>query len=575
VNAARNLVAVYVEGRSREEIERLGQRLAARSGYRMVGGAPDGWLVAVESTRASHPSHCTEPRLVSIEAPSSGVWPKAAVERALAEPELGLRELTGELAFCAFEPNGVVRAVRSCGGLVPIYYQADRTSVCVATRLRDLFWLCPSEPSLDHLVHAIWSSGNAVFPDERTFLSNTRVLLRGHALLARPGSAKVTRYWEPRPDTLPEPSAETAAEHARELRQIVLDTLERGLDPERTNLLTLSGGVDSSALAVLCRRTLERPLATLTFVAPRKSPARARQLSYVQPLLDELSIESRHLIDAENSVLDRLFAKPLSTLCYCPHPALRLLPELPGSFATLVSGHFADEISGYSQRRQDWVRHTRLASLLRPQWPPAYALRDAMRWTKRRALEAFGRALLPLPHPLGRIYAPDLRAELVEWLSRTRSRLLADERPLRELATWVTLDAWVAMHWEVASVAGVTPVHPFFGRAILELAFRCHPSELFGPGTKKILRRALAGLVPARYLERPDKGHWHRPPRSELGRFEGRLSTLEPCISRDFLSTRRADLSSAERRQWTQLQLFEAALVRERAFRRSLQQGSD
>jgi len=49
---------------------------------------------------------------------------------------------------------------------------------------------------------------------------------------------------------------------------------------------------------------------------------------------------------------------------------------------------------------------------------------------------------------------------------------------------------------------------PFFNREVLELAFRCHPSELLGPGTKLILREALRDDVPPRYLLRDDKAVW-------------------------------------------------------------------
>ena len=48
---------------------------------------------------------------------------------------------------------------------------------------------------------------------------------------------------------------------------------------------------------------------------------------------------------------------------------------------------------------------------------------------------------------------------------------------------------------------------PFVTRELLELAFELHPSELVGPGTKRLLRYALAGDVPAKNLQRPDKGH--------------------------------------------------------------------
>jgi hypothetical protein len=66
------------------------------------------------------------------------------------------------------------------------------------------------------------------------------------------------------------------------------------------------------------------------------------------------------------------------------------------------------------------------------------------------------------------------------------------------------------MNWEVTSLVGVRRSIPFVTRAILELAFSCHPTEFIGPRqvTKKILRRALVNDVPARNLQRPEKGTW-------------------------------------------------------------------
>jgi hypothetical protein len=64
------------------------------------------------------------------------------------------------------------------------------------------------------------------------------------------------------------------------------------------------------------------------------------------------------------------------------------------------------------------------------------------------------------------------------------------------------------MYWEGASPLGVRPLLPFFNREALELAFQCHPSELLGPGIKRLLRDALRDDVPARNLFRPDGGAW-------------------------------------------------------------------
>jgi hypothetical protein len=91
----------------------------------------------------------------------------------------------------------------------------------------------------------------------------------------------------------------------------------------------------------------------------------------------------------------------------------------------------------------------------------------------------------------------------------TRRRALArDRRPLPELAARADSDAWVAMYWEGAAPLGVRPLLPFFNREVLELAFRCHPRDLLGPGKKRLLRDALREDVPSRNLMREDRGEW-------------------------------------------------------------------
>lgn len=49
---------------------------------------------------------------------------------------------------------------------------------------------------------------------------------------------------------------------------------------------------------------------------------------------------------------------------------------------------------------------------------------------------------------------------------------------------------------------------PFFNREVLELAYRCHPQELLGPGKKRLLVDALRDDVPPRNLLRADRGLW-------------------------------------------------------------------
>ena len=101
----------------------------------------------------------------------------------------------------------------------------------------------------------------------------------------------------------------------------------------------------------------------------------------------------------------------------------------------------------------------------------------------------------------------ELREEYAQWWHERRRAAARDDGPMPHLAMFLERQGFLGMHWEVTSSVGVRRSFPFVTRELLELGFECHPSELVGPGTKRLLRTALAGDVPAVNLERPDKGH--------------------------------------------------------------------
>lgn len=548
-----NVLAVYL----RSESQRARCENALRSEFPVVRVLESGWLVAERALPDSAPARCMEP--------ASAVWEG---ERELLEAELHARSideigsrlyrLQGEVGFARLEPGGRFLLARSAGGLVATYVAVDGASVWIATSLQDLLRCREAEPRSDALVQALWSEGNSVFPDNRTFFQGIQSVPRGHAAIGTPDRLTWITYWDPRPERLDFPDKALTFAHTEQFRDILLNTLSASLSADHPNLLTLSGGIDSSSMAYLAHH-LGFGLTTLTLVAPRRSSARAVQLSYVQSLVAELGIENARLVDAEDEVLEELFQRPLPALFFCPHPGLRLLPEVAPALGArvLFSGHFADEVAGYSQRLQDWITHTPARRLFDPRYPRPAGWRDLGRWFKRRTLERLGHALLPFPREVGPWFLEEVREEAQEWSERERRAATSDPRPLRELAAYCRLDGWVAMHWECCSRWGMRPSTPFFTRRMLELAFRCHPTELFGPGTKKILRSALAGLVPPRYLERSDKGHWNiqwRPP------TDRRLTTGLPddvrALLRNEYPTQGAPPTVLEHRALSQLVLF-------------------
>jgi asparagine synthetase B (glutamine-hydrolysing) len=458
-----------------------------------------------------------------------------------------LAELPGDFAFVRFQPHGAALAVRSCGGLVPIYLlpRGDR-AFAVGTLLNYFPRFLPERFFPDALVTASWARiPPPAFIDDRTFVDGVSILPRGSYAELVPGrTPRIGRYWDPRPDDgeVPEPSPE----HPRELRRILIETLERDLDSNGRNLLMLSGGVDSSALGALIAGTLGRGLSSWSMI-PAVEPGRSRELSYIEPLVSRFGIQPAR----KHELTEELHRRWISTAPGLPfqilHPALCDLPNLCAEeeVRVIVSGMFADEICGDTQRLNDWALHTSARSLLSKE-PLPFGRRDYLRWAKRRLREAIGRPRVPAGELDGWV-PPEVEGEYQDWVRRYRTTLARDHRPLRELAARAWGDAWVAMYWEGAAPLGIRPCLPFFNREVLELAFRCHPRELLGPGPKRLLREALSDDVPARNLLRPDRGMWTGHHATGRWTLDGALPVAAESVMRsDWVQDPPADLSFME-----------------------------
>ena len=457
-----------------------------------------------------------------------------AAELADRTPER-LAELPGDFGFLRFRSDGTALAVRSCGGRVPLYlYRGEGGRLAVGTRLSYFARFLDTHFRADPLINASWDRTPLRFIDGRTFMEGVSIVPRASATeLASDRAPRTVIYWDPRPDL--GDKLEPSPEHPRELRRILIDALSRELDPNGRNLLALSGGVDSSSLAALIGGTLGRKLSSWSLI-PASEPERSRELSYIDPIVSSFGIEPAYKRDHTEET-DRRWTMTAPGLPFqVLHPALCDLGSVCAKqeVRVLVSGMFADEVCGHRQRMNDWVLHTPLRSILDGA-PAPFGRRDYLRWVRRRLREAIGRPLIPameLP-----VWAPpDVRAEYQEWVSRHRAALARDRRPLRELAARADADAWVAMYWEGAAPLGVRPLLPFFNREVLELAFRCHPSELLGPGPKRLLREALRDDVPKRNLMRPDRGFWsgHHTPGN--WRMDGEIPAVaQPMVRPDWL----------------------------------------
>lgn len=508
-----------------------------------------------------------------------GPWPAARLDRLGEAAEMAdlaperLGTFSGDFGFARFRAGGAATVVRSCGGLVPFYSWQSGRDLAISTRLGDFVRYLSEEPLLDPLVNAVWTTGYGLFPDRRTFLANVSLLDRGRAAVLQPGRAPAFHaYWRPRVARLPKPTAGTVSEHARRLRTLLVEKLERDLDPEGGNLLTLSGGVDSSSLAALAAGVVGRPVWTWSLL-PGPDDLFRREMSYIDPLVNRFGIERCWSVRLRDRAapIDWLEDAP-QVVFHVIHPALCALPAIvrEAPVHVLFGGEFADEICGCGGTAPDWAAHTSLLALLGDPSKLPTGPKDILRWMKHRWLNVVGRPALPWPSTLPNFVRPEVKAEYRAWFRRRQTSAAWDLDDRRFLSLCSESNGFVTMNWEAASALGIRRSFPFFSREALELAFECHTSELVGPGTKKLLRAALRGDVPDRNLQRADKGNWGRRIDGEPSRpSEPCPEMMKPIVRDEWDGRRSREIPLSEARGLTQIKRFTESMVARRFGRKA------
>lgn len=436
------------------------------------------------------------------------------------KPE-SLASLPGDFGFIRFRPNGSTTVVRSCGGLVPFYLKQSGNRFVIATRLGDFVRYLPDEPQLDPLANAVWASGWPTFPDGRTPLSGVKILARGSFARIWDGRVTTRRYWYPRPEKIHYPNPVEADEHAKRLRDLLLEKLRRDLDPRGGNLLTLSGGVDSSSLCALAAGTLDFKLMTWSALHSKEEYGKAYQheLSYIEPLRRQYGIEKywEAFIPKRGAV--EFWLKGPRIVFHVLHPALCSLPGIlkEAEVKVLFGGEYADNVCGHSFTIPDWAIHTSLFRLLTDVKSIMKEPKDTVRWLKQRFSFLRGKPWMPIPENLltasrtdGKpveFFTNTVIEEYRDWYARQKRRLVEDSLPWRYLTLESEImDSFVTMNWEACSAFGIRRSLPFFTREVFELVFSCHPVELYGGGVKKLIRKALVNDVSHKNLFRADKG---------------------------------------------------------------------
>jgi asparagine synthase (glutamine-hydrolysing) len=435
--------------------------------------------------------------------------------------------LLGDFAFAVWDgARRTLFCARDPAGARPLYYHLGPRTVAVASAPGAVL-AAPGVPRRVDEVRIAAFLVPGLESRTATFHADVLRLAPGHCLALTPAGGVPRPYWQLDPTRALRPAAD--AEYAERFRALFTEAVRCRLRAAAPVAAALSGGLDSSSVVCVARAVQAAagagPLTTYTARFP--TIPRCDEGAYVAAVEAGGGLRPRHLDGDALDPLGDLESGPLrdeealQAGGYYMHWALYRAAAaegarvfLEGTGGDIVVSHGTGYL-GDLVRRGRWlelVRETRRLSRAfeRPAWrllrtagvavAPA-ALRRVWRRARREGFggpplirREFARRI-DLDQRLRAAEPPRLRGDIdgargEHWRQLTSPRLAGI---LETLAA-------------AGRVMGVDPRDPFLDRRLMEFCLALPADQKIRQGrTRVVLRRALAGLLPAEIQDRPGK----------------------------------------------------------------------
>lgn len=459
-----------------------------------------------------------------------------------------VKRLDGIFAFALCDLRGAkpkLFLARDHFGVKPLYYAQRGEKLAFASEAKALFLLPDMAPELDPRgLHAFLSF--LWVPEPDTMFAGIKKLPAGHYAVFSDGRLKFTEYWDVEYPDRNASFAGSEEELAEELREKLRRAVRRQLVSDRPVGAFLSAGLDSSSIVALMAEASSKPVKTYTITFPPKyrvgeigldDPAVARRVA------ERFGCEHREIVvePAVAELLPKLIwhmddptADPPVILSYL------ICREAKPSATVLLSGIGGDELfAGYRKYSAHyWARQYRRLpeAARRGIIEPAVAGLPGLRGTPLKGLVRLAKkmsrsASLPPEEAFlmnctyfdagqkDRLYAPALRAQLAgvdpAWRHRERFARVRHADFLNQMLYLDQRQFMAALNLSYndrMSMASSVEVRvPFLDRELAEFAARRVPPRLklkgrIQPTTKYLLRKAMAGVLPAEVLRQPKAG---------------------------------------------------------------------
>lgn len=409
-------------------------------------------------------------------------------------------------------------------GIKPLLYARVGSLLAFASELGALCALPDLRREVDVDALEAYLTVNAVHAP-RTMLAGVRKLPAGHLLVAGPEGIRVERYARDVPAAAQDVRRESLRDLAAEARERLRDSVRAHLVADVPVGVLLSGGVDSGAIAALAAQERGPGLQTFTVGFHERS---FDELPRARLIARRYATDHHELVvtaaDAE-ALLPRLardFDEPRGDATALPYWLLARMTA--GHVKAALSGEGADELfGGYQTYAADLLgaRAARVAATLAPlleRWPSS-SRRLSIDFRVRRLARGAGLPALERHHAWKEILSSDARAVLLERRGRAdplesyRARYAetAAAQPLArlqdvDLGTFLADDLLVQAD-RAGMAHGLEVRVPFLDPVVADLALALPThARVRGLRTKRLLRMALAPLLPAEVVRSPKRG---------------------------------------------------------------------
>jgi asparagine synthase (glutamine-hydrolysing) len=416
-------------------------------------------------------------------------------------------------------------------GVKPLYWTRVGSRLVFGSEIKSILasGLVSAEPNESVLAEVLATRSTA---GAETLFRGVFKLLPGHRLTFENGTVTVEQYWDlPLDGPDPALAALGDAQLVAQFRERLQESIRLRLMADVPLGMFLSGGIDSSAVAALMARELDRPVETFSVAFADQA---FDELGYARQVARAIGAHSHEVVIDDRDffgALPRLIWHEDEPIAHASSVPLHFVSALAREHVKVVlTGEGSDELLGgygkYPRALFNWRAggvyervvpapiRSLVANAIVPRLPGTagrYARRSFLAMPRRAEamfLDNFAGVPMHLQRELlnGGHVAPNPYGPSLEYFARANGgngmlgRLLYADVKTYLVELLMKQD-------QMSMSASIESRVPFLDHTLVEFAARLPERlKLQGLCTKRILREAMRGVLPERILRRPKMG---------------------------------------------------------------------